>query len=69
MSQINDGLERRIVSTGRGSDWYGNCERCGKHCGEHFKQQVKSEGGWTVGGFGHIHCLQTGKYINAPVVE
>ena len=61
--------DRRIVSTGKGADWYGNCERCGKYCSEHFKQQFKIDGGWGVAGFGHAKCLQTGAYKNTQIVE
>ena len=57
----------RIKSTGRGADWYGNCERCGKHCATHYKQQRKHSQGWSISGFGHVECLRNGDWANAPV--
>ena len=57
----------RIKNTGRGADWYGKCERCGKHCSTHYKQQRKISSGWLNSGYGHIDCLKKGDYINAYV--
>lgn len=58
---------RRIKNTGKGSDWYGDCERCGKKCSPHYKQQTKHSGGWSTAGFGHVDCLRTGEFSDAPV--
>lgn len=59
----------RIKATGRGPEWYGKCERCGKPCVHHYKQQRKISTGWLNAGYGHIACLRNGDYVNAPVVE
>lgn len=53
---------------------YGNCERCGKKCEPHYKQQLqkattKKPQNWTDYGYGHIHCLRNGAWANAEVVE
>lgn len=50
--------ERRIVTTGKGSDWFGKCDQCGKHCSEHYKCQTKHGSGWTNGAYGHKECLE-----------
>jgi hypothetical protein len=61
----------RIKSTGLGGDHYGACERCGKPCSEHFMQQSQKIGqrskGWASAGFGHVTCLRTGPWEDAPV--
>lgn len=57
----------RIKNTGRGADWYGKCERCGKPCATHYKQQRKITTGWLNAGFGHVECLRNGDYDAAPV--
>tara|TARA_R110002153_G_scaffold6512_5_gene29786 strand:+ start:190 stop:390 length:201 start_codon:yes stop_codon:yes gene_type:complete len=61
--------ERRIKSTNLGAQVYGSCERCGKHCSLHYKQQSKSIGGWITAGFGHVECLKKGKFKDAEVIE
>ena len=63
----------RIKSTGKGVEHYGNCERCDKHCTEHYMQQwrhaERENRGWCTAGFGHVDCLRTGPWVDAPVVE
>lgn len=63
--------EYRIKSTGEGQARYGSCERCGKHCSETFMQQLRkpSAVGWVSSGFGHLQCLKTNNWVNAPVVH
>lgn len=72
---------RQIRSTGRGSDYYGGCDQCGKHMSETFVSQVKREyvrdngeiylcsiGG---GAYGHKECLekQFGQHVEKPNAE
>ena len=62
----------RIKSTGKDAAHYGQCERCGKHCTEHYMQQWRKavrESGWCTAGFGHVDCLRVGPWVDAPVVE
>lgn len=77
-SVLDDGLclsdkkrEYRIKSTGMGQAHYGSCERCGKPCQMTYKQQSRKigdpTGNWLSSGFGHIDCLRTGMFIDAPV--
>jgi hypothetical protein len=61
--------ERRIKNTGLGVNWYGTCERCGKNCDTHYKQQTKSIGGWITAGFGHVECLKKGKFKDAEIIN
>jgi hypothetical protein len=75
--------ERRIKSTGRGAEHFGSCERCGRHCSEHYVQQWRRQYritsgtrvghvGWTFwdsAGYGHVECLRGGAYADVPVVE
>ena len=54
---------RRIITTGKGFDWYGACERCGKYCHEHYKTQIQPANtifpqNWTNGAYGHKSCLE-----------
>lgn len=59
-----------VKSTGRGSDWYGNCECCGKHVSEFFHTTVMQEyvdpdtmtvglTGYKMprGKWGHLNCV------------
>lgn len=62
-------MERRIKNTGKGHDWYGGCERCGKHCSTHYKQQLKTKGGWINSAYGHLECIQEGDYMDATVIH
>jgi len=66
-------LEYRIKACDGTTGQYGNCERCGKRCEPHYKQQWRKIGqkssGWIDVGFGHIECLQNLDWKNAPVVE
>ena len=55
---MNTNNERRITSTGKGPDWFGTCDQCGKYCGEHFKCQTKISTGWLNGAYGHKDCLE-----------
>lgn len=68
---LDDGYEYRIKSTGKGEDWYGRCERCGKPCSCHYKQQYRRKGqkspDWIDFGFGHAECLRYGDWEQAPV--
>lgn len=77
-SALDDGLclfakkrEYRIKSTGMGQAYYGNCERCGKPCQMTYKQQSRKAGStsnnWNSAGFGHLDCLRTGWWMDAPV--
>lgn len=63
----------RIKSTGFGENRYGKCERCGKPCNLHYKQQrQKAESNsknWDTFGFGHIECLKNGNWANAEAFE
>ena len=63
--------EYQNKSTGHGMDRYGACERCGKHCALTYKQQFRKVGqvglSWSVAGFGHVECLRTGNWKDAPV--
>ena len=56
----------------READFYGDCERCGRRCVPHYKQQYRKTTGLTKGwsncGYGHIHCLRNGNWQQAPVV-
>ena len=50
---------RRLVGTGRGSDYWGNCERCGKPMSEAYKFM-----------FGHEYVRESGElYDNAHAVS
>lgn len=70
--------EHRIISTGLGAAHYGNCERCGKPCIEHFKRQRREEwerpngtlywSAWHSCGYGHVECLRDGEWALAPVL-
>ena len=57
----------RIKSTGRNSEWLGNCEVCGKYCPSVYKQQRKHQKGWHIELRGHLQCLQVGEFATAPV--
>jgi hypothetical protein len=59
-----------VKSTGRGSDWYGNCECCGKHVSEVFHTTAEQEyidpdtmavglTGYKMphGKWGHLNCV------------
>jgi hypothetical protein len=60
----------QIRSTGRGSDYYGKCEVCGKHMSEcffrvHHREYRREDGSLyyspaSAGAFGHKDCLQSG---------
>ena len=60
-------IVRRIVGCGRGSDYYGACERCGKNASEMFKllfgHEYVRENGETYDNaqpvsYGHRECLE-----------
>ena len=65
--------EYRIKQCARAGDEYGNCERCGKPCNPHYKQQYRKIGqlraGWIAAGYGHVDCLRNLKWENAEVVD
>ena len=61
--------DKRIKSTGRGSDWYGVCDQCGKKAGLIYKQQTRHGRGFTNSAFGHAECLKFGAFVDAPVVD
>ena len=65
--------EYRIKSSGLGPATYGACERCGKQCPCHYMQQSRRRGqiqrGWASAGFGHVECLRTGPWVDAPVTH
>jgi hypothetical protein len=65
--------EYRIKLCSRDQSEYGNCERCGKRCVPHYKQQWRRKGvkntGWTNCGYGHTECLRNGSWENAAVVD
>lgn len=58
---------KTIRATGRGSDFFGNCDQCGKPCSDHHVLQtkrvyVRPDGlrylsGGTGGAYGHRECL------------
>ena len=62
------GLVKKIRSTGRGSDLYGNCDQCGKHMSECFvyetRRMFKRHSGEVYsspsngGAYGHKDCLE-----------
>jgi hypothetical protein len=68
-------LFRTIRSTGRGSDYFGTCDQCGKHMSECHVSQVQREyrrddgttytGPVTGGAYGHRECLV--KHFGEPV--
>lgn len=58
-----------IKNTGRGFDWFGNCEVCDKRCDHHYKQLTPCHGGHSVGKFGHKECLKIGEFYNAIIEE
>ncbi len=66
-------VEYRIKSSGLGPATYGACERCGKQCPCHYMQQYRKQGqirrGWASAGFGHVDCLRTGPWVDAPVTH
>jgi hypothetical protein len=65
--------EYRIATCSRDASEYGNCERCGKRCSPHYKQQWRkldaTNRGWVDCGFGHIECLRNGPWKGAPVID
>jgi hypothetical protein len=58
-----------IKNTGKGFEWYGNCEVCGNRCDHHYKQWTPSHGGNKVGKFGHKECLKINGFELATVDE
>ena len=70
---LGPAMEYRIKSSGLGPATYGNCERCGKQCPCHYMQQWRQQGqirrGWASAGFGHVECLRTGPWVDAPVTH
>ena len=76
MGTVTGNVVRELRGTGRGSDYYGGCDQCGKNMSECFVSQAKREyrrdngelyyapiGG---GAYGHKECLE--KYFG-PHVE
>jgi hypothetical protein len=57
----------RIKSTGRSSEWLGDCEVCGKHCATVYKQQEQIAGGWLNHRRGHLGCLQSDQFANCLI--
>jgi hypothetical protein len=66
MGALTGRTVRRIEGTGRGSDYYGGCERCGKPMSEAFKylfgQEYRRENGELYDNahavsYGHRDCL------------
>lgn len=57
----------RLKSTGRNSEWLGNCEVCNKHCATVYKQQEQHAKGWINYRRGHLDCLKSGRFASCLV--
>ena len=57
------GLE--VKETGKGADWFGTCEVCGKRCDNHYMQRVT---GAEKARFGHLGCVRSGAYADAKII-
>ena len=67
MGTATDEYIATIRSTGRGGDYFGTCDQCGKSCSEHFVRDVRRVyvrengvrylSGASGGTYGHKECL------------
>lgn len=62
-------MELVIKNTGKGFEWYGTCEACGKRCDNHYLQGQIGGNYVIEKKFGHLHCLQSGLWKNAAVIN